>query len=205
AARKLLEDAGWVIRDGTLTNAGTGATFGFEILLVQPTFERMALPFARNLERLGIQAKVRVVDVAQYQNRTDARDYDMIIGSWGQSLSPGNEQRDYWSTNAAEAAGSRNLVGIQDPIIDELIELVISAPSRESLVQRTRALDRALLWGNYVIPQFHLPVDRIAFWDKFGRPAKIPLLGERTNISAWWVDPAKEAALGTRKSSPDGR
>lgn len=205
AARKLLEDAGWVIRDGTLTNTETGATFGFEILLVQPTFERMALPFARNLERLGIQAKVRVVDSAQYQNRTDARDYDMIIGSWGQSQSPGNEQRDYWSTSAADAAGSRNLIGIEDPVIDELIELVISAPSRESLVQRTRALDRALLWGNYVIPQFHLAVDRIAFWDKFGRPEKIPLLGEAANISAWWVDPAKEAALETRKSSPGDR
>jgi microcin C transport system substrate-binding protein len=173
--------------------------------LVQPTFERMALPFARNLERLGIIANVRLVDPAQYQNRTDSRDFDMIIGSWGQSQSPGNEQREFWSTRAATAAGSRNLVGVEDPVIDELIELVISAPSRESLVQRTRALDRALLWGHYVIPQFHLPVDRIAFWDKFGRPEKIPLLGEATNLSAWWVDPAKEAALRTRKSSQDGR
>jgi len=204
-ARKLLEDAGWVIRDGILVNAQTGSPFNFEILLVQPTFERMALPFARNLERLGIIANVRLVDPAQYQNRTDSRDFDMIIGSWGQSQSPGNEQREFWSTRAATAAGSRNLVGIEDPVIDELIELVISAPSRESLVQRTRALDRALLWGHYVIPQFHLPVDRIAFWDKFGRPEKIPLLGEATNLSAWWVDPAKEAALRTRKSSQDGR
>jgi microcin C transport system substrate-binding protein len=204
-ARKLLEDAGWVIRDGILVNAQTGSPFNFEILLVQPTFERMALPFARNLERLGIIANVRLVDPAQYQNRTDSRDFDMIIGSWGQSQSPGNEQREFWSTRAATAAGSRNLVGVEDPVIDELIELVISAPSRESLVQRTRALDRALLWGHYVIPQFHLPVDRIAFWDKFGRPEKIPLLGEATNLSAWWVDPAKEAALRTRKSSQDGR
>jgi microcin C transport system substrate-binding protein len=204
AARKLLEEAGWVVRDGTLVNGETGAPFTFEILLVQPTFERMALPFARNLERLGIEASVRVVDTAQYQNRTDARDYDMIIGSWGQSLSPGNEQRDFWSTRAAEAAGSRNLIGIQDPVIDELIELLISAPSRESLVQRTRALDRALLWGHYVIPHFHLPVDRIAFWDKFGRPEKVPMLGEATNIAAWWVDPAKEAALEGRKATQNG-
>lgn len=204
-ARKLLEDAGWVIRDGALTNAETGATFGFEILLVQAAFERMALPFARNLERLGITANVRVVDTSQYQNRTDARDYDMIIGSWGQSQSPGNEQRDFWSSRAATAAGSRNLIGIQDPVIDELIELVISAPSRDSLVQRTRALDRALLWGHYVVPHFHLPVDRIAFWDKFGRPEKIPLLGEAANLSAWWVDPARAAALKTREPSPDAR
>lgn len=205
AARKLLEDAGWVIRDGALVNTETGAPFSFEILLREPTFEKIALPFARNLERLGIVAKVRVVDSAQYQNRFEARDYDMIIGSWGQSLSPGNEQRNYWSASAAKAIGSRNLAGIEDSVIDELIELLISAPSRESLVQRTRALDRALLWGHYVIPQFHLPVDRIAFWDKFGRPTKIPMLGESANVSAWWVDPAKEAALGTRKSSPDGR
>lgn len=205
AARNLLEDAGWVIRDGILTNVETGATFSFEILLVQAAFERMALPFARNLERLGITATVRVVDSSQYQNRTDARDYDMIISSWGQSQSPGNEQRNYWSTSAADAPGSNNLIGIKDPVIDELIELVISAPSRESLVQRTRALDRALLWGHYVIPHFHLPVDRIAFWDKFGRPEKIPLLGEAANLSAWWVDPAREAALKNREASPDAR
>ena len=204
-AKTLLEAAGWVVRDGKLVNGETGAPFSFEILLVQPTFERMALPFARNLERLGIEAKVRVVDTAQYQNRTDARDYDMIIGSWGQSLSPGNEQRDFWSARAADTPGSRNFIGINDPVIDELIELVISAPSRASLVQRTRALDRALLWGHYVIPHFHLPVDRIAFWDKFGRPAKIPMLGEAANLSSWWVDPAKAAALGTRKASPDDR
>ncbi|MBS29365.1 MAG: hypothetical protein CL566_10675 [Alphaproteobacteria bacterium] len=203
-ARKLLEDAGWVVRDGKLVNGETGAPFTFEILLVQPTFERMALPFARNLERLGIEARVRVVDSSQYQNRVEARDFDMVIGSWGQSLSPGNEQRSYWSSNAATTQGSRNLIGIQDPVIDELIELLISAPSRESLVQRTRALDRALLWGNYVIPHFHLPVDRIAFWDRFGQPEKIPLLGEAANISAWWIDPAKDAALKRRQSSENG-
>ncbi len=128
----------------------------------------------------------------------------MVTGNWGQSQSPGNEQRDFWSSRAAEAPGSRNLIGISDPVIDELIELVISAPSRESLVQRTRALDRALLWGFYVIPQFHLSTDRIAFWDKFGRPEKVPLLGEAANISAWWIDPGKEAALGKRKNPANG-
>ena len=197
-AAKLLREAGWQVKNEKLINAETAEPFRFEILLVSPAFERIALPFKRNLERLGIDASVRTVDTAQYQNRTDARDFDMVTGSWGQSLSPGNEQRDFWSSKAATAIGSRNLIGISDPVIDELIELVISAPTRESLVQRTRALDRALLWGFYVIPQFHLSTDRIAFWNKFGRPEKIPLLGEASNISAWWVDPAKEAALGKR-------
>ena len=195
---KLLKEAGWEVRGGKLIDGATGKPFELEILLVQPDFERMALPFARNLERLGINANVRVVDSAQYQERTDSRDFDMIIGSWGQSQSPGNEQRSYWSSTAATTIGSSNDIGIASPVIDELIELVISAPTRESLVQRTRALDRALLWGNYVIPHFHLPTDRIAFWDKFGRPEKIPMLGEATNIDAWWIDPAKEAALGNR-------
>ena len=203
-AGKLLKEAGWEIRDGKLVNSKSGEVFKFEILLRQPTFERMALPLARNLERLGIDANVRLVDSSQYQERSDARDYDMIIGGWGQSQSPGNEQRSFWGSQAATTIGSRNDVGISNPVIDELIELVISAPTRESLVQRTRALDRALLWGYYVIPQFHLSKDRIAYWDKFGRPEKIPLLGEATNISAWWVDAAKEAALGKRNNSANG-
>jgi microcin C transport system substrate-binding protein len=203
-AAKLLKEAGWQVKNEKLVNAETGEPFRFEILLVSPAFERIALPFKRNLARLGIDASVRLVDTSQYQNRTDARDLDMVTGSWGQSQSPGNEQRDYWSSSAATANGSRNLIGISNPVIDELIELVITAPTRESLVQRTRALDRALLWGFYVIPQFHLSVDRIAFWDKFGRPEKIPLLGEAANISAWWVDPAKEAALGRRANSANG-
>jgi microcin C transport system substrate-binding protein len=199
-AAKLLKEAGWQVKNEKLANVKTGEPFRFEILLVSPAFERIALPYKRNLERLGIDASVRLVDTSQYQNRTDARDFDMVTGSWGQSQSPGNEQRDFWSSNAATATGSRNLIGINDPVIDALIELVISAQTRESLVQRTRALDRALLWGFYVIPQFHLPTDRIAFWDKFGRPEKIPLLGEAANISAWWVDPAKEAALNKRSN-----
>tara|TARA_B110000263_G_scaffold247201_1_gene259615 strand:+ start:7146 stop:9011 length:1866 start_codon:yes stop_codon:yes gene_type:complete len=194
-AGKLLKEAGWKVRDGKLTNIKTGKVFKFEILIVQPAFERMALPFSRNLKRLGIEANVRLVDSAQYQERTDSRDFDVIIASWGQSQSPGNEQRDFWSSQAAIAKGSRNLTGISNQVIDELIELVISAQTRESLVQRTRALDRALLWGYYVIPHFHLPLDRIAFWDKFGRPKKVPLMGEATNMSAWWIDPAKEKKI----------
>jgi microcin C transport system substrate-binding protein len=194
-AGKILKLAGWKIQNGVLVNSSTKKPFKFEILLVQPAFERMALPFARNLKRLGIQANVRIVDSAQYQARIDSRDFDMIVGAWGQSQSPGNEQRDFWSSRAAIEKGSRNSVGINSKVIDELIELVIAAQTRESLVQRTRALDRVLLWGYYVIPHFHLSNDRIAYWNKFGKPKKIPILGEATNLSAWWIDTEKEEEL----------
>jgi microcin C transport system substrate-binding protein len=194
-AQAILKEAGWDVVDGALRNTKTGTPFEFEVLLVQPTFEKMVLPVARNLERLGIKVNVRTVDTSQYIRRVDDRDFAVVIGSWGQSQSPGNEQRDFWSSAAADAPGSRNLAGIKDPVIDELIELVIAAPDRDSLVQRARALDRALLWGYYVIPHFHIGVDRIAYWDKFGIPDYVPLNGEAANIDAWWIDPAREAAL----------
>ena len=192
-AAKLLEEAGWVIKDGVRVNEKTGAAFLFEILLGSQTFERIALPYARNLERLGIEADVRVVDASQYRERTDQFDFDMISGIWGQSESPGNEQRDFWSSDAAKRPGSRNLIGIADPVIDELIELVVSAPDRDSLIQRTRALDRALVWGHYVIPHWHITVDRLAYWDRYGIPEVIPRQGVQTDT--WWIDPDKDAAV----------
>ena len=123
----------------------------------------------------------------------------MITGSWGQSLSPGNEQRDFWSTDAAGRPGSRNLAGIEDPVVDELVELVISAPTRESLVQRTRALDRMLQWGFWVIPQFHSRVDRVIYWDKFGHPEQTPTTG--VNVLRWWVDESREQTLPERRKT----
>lgn len=192
-ASKLLDGAGWVIRDGKRVNAETNEALQFEILLGSQTFERIALPFARNLERLGIGAKVRVVDASQYRERTDSFDFDMISGIWGQSESPGNEQREFWSSDAATRNGSRNLAGISDPVIDELIELVSSAQSRESLVQRTRALDRALIWGHYVIPQWHSSVDRVVYWDRYGIPEVVPRSG--VQLDTWWIDPEKDAAI----------
>ena len=127
----------------------------------------------------------------------------MVVGSWGQSLSPGNEQRIYWSSKTADTPGSRNIAGIKDPAIDELIELVIAAPDRESLVQRTRALDRVLLWGQYVVPNWHIPYDRMIYWDKFGIPEKIPMQG--ANLLTWWIDPAKAKALAAKKSKTGRR
>ena len=199
-ARGLLEEAGWVVRDGRLVNVESGAPFEFEVMLVSPAFERIVLPLKRNLERLGIKVDVRLVDSSQYQERTESFDFDVIVRTFGQSLSPGNEQRDYWSSAAAARRGGRNIIGISDPAIDELIELVITAPTRESLVQRTRALDRALLWGHYVIPNWHIPYDRIAYWDKYGKP-EIETTINGAITGAWWIDPAKEASLADRRAS----
>ena len=197
-ALQLLQEAGWMFRDRKLVNAKTGEPFRFELLIAEPTWERIALPFARNLERLGIEMNVRTVDSAQYENRERSFDFDVIVNVWGQSLSPGNEQREFWSSAAADQPGSRNLVGLKNPAIDQLVDQVIAAPDRASLVTRVRALDRALQWNYLVIPHWHIPYDRIAFWNKFGYPAVTPLQG--VQLDAWWVDPAKDAALGQRGS-----
>ena len=192
AAMDLLKAAGWEVRDGRLTNAQTGRPFEFEILLDQPVWERISLPFAKNLERLGIKASVRTVDTAQYQNRLDHFDYDMIVDVWGQSLSPGNEQRNFWGSDAADSSGSNNSVGIRNPAVDAIIETIIAAPDREALMAATGALDRVLLWNHYVIPHWHIGYDRVAYWDKFGRPDVTPTQGYQ--FFAWWIDPRKQAA-----------
>jgi microcin C transport system substrate-binding protein len=177
----------------------TGGPFSFEILLNSPTWERISLPFAKNLERLGIEARVRTVDTAQYQKRVEEFDFQMIVDVFPQSLSPGNEQRDFWGSAAAEERGSRNTIGVKDPVVDALIDVVISAPDREALVARTRALDRVLLWGHYVIPHWHIQVFRVAHWNKFGRPPVTPKYS--LGFSAWWIDAEKEAVLKGKKSS----
>ena len=197
SAFALLEQAGWVVRDMALVHEETGEAFRFEILLVSQAFERVALPFVRNMKRLGIDARVRVVDTSQYINRLRSFDFDMVVYGWGQSDSPGNEQRNYWSSEAADSPAARNFAGIKDPVIDELIELVIKAPDRESLVARTRALDRVLLHGHYVIPNWHIRVDRTLYWDKFSRPEVTPKNG--TDTSYWWFDEVKAAALAEKR------
>ena len=195
----LFANAGWEVRDMKLVHAETGRQMTFEILLVSAAFERIVLPLKRNFERLGIDVRVRLVDPAQYVNRLREFDYDMIVSGWGQSNSPGNEQRSYWGSAAADTFASPNRAGINDPVIDELIELVIQAPDRESLVARTRALDRVLLWGHYVIPNWHIRVDRLLFWDKFDRPQVVPTNGTSTNF--WWFDDAKAATLADARAS----
>jgi len=197
-ALTLLQRAGWDIDKDSrkLTHTETGRVMEFEVLLVSPLFERVVLPFKKNLARLGIEVKVRTVDSAQYQERLENFDFDMIIWTWGQSMSPGNEQRNFWGSEAANRRGSRNFSGIKDPVIDELVEMVIAAPTREKLVQRTRALDRVLQWNHIVIPHWHIPYDRVLYWDKFSRPAVTPDQG--ASLFTWWVDPVKEKALEAR-------
>jgi len=198
-AIKLLNDAGWVVKGSQRINVKTGKPLEFEVLLNSPLFERIVLPFAKNLEKLGVKAHVRTVDPSQYRRRTDSFDFDVIVGGAGQSLSPGNEQRSYWGSEAADIEGGRNTIGIKDPVIDELIEKVIAAPDRASLVTSVRALDRVLQWGHWVIPHWHVEFDRVAYWDKFGRPKITPIQGNQ--FFAWWVDAKKEAALKSKLSS----
>lgn len=191
-ALELLKKGGWEINKESrkLTSKATNQAMKFEILLVSPLFERIVLPFKQNLERLGVEINVRIVDSAQYQERINKYDFDMIVTSWGQSLSPGNEQRDFWGSAAAKRDGTRNLAGLNNTVIDELVEKLISAPDRSSLISHTRALDRVLQWQHIVIPNWHVPYDRLVYWNKFGRPKITPTRGAQ--FFTWWID-AKEA------------
>ena len=192
-ARRLLAGAGWEVRDGELRRASDGLPMSFEILLVRPGNEKIALSYARGLERLGVEARVRTVDPAQYQNRRNVYDFDMIIYRWGMSLSPGNEQAFYWGSSAAGEEGTRNYPGVRDPVVDSLIKRMTSVRAREDFVYTIRAMDRTLLWGHYFVPLHHRNVDHVAWWDKFGRPEATPVYG--VVVEAWWEDPAKAAAL----------
>ena len=165
----------------------------FEILHYSSVYEKWVLPFVKNLDRIGARANFRVVDAAQFQRRVQTFDYDILIGGFGQSDSPGNEQRDFWGSDKAEINGSRNQIGIKDPVVDQLIEQVVQAQSREDLITVIRALDRVLLWNHYVIPMWHYPKWRIAYWDSIKRPETlsgiIPLITQ-----TWWSAQAEQNA-----------
>ncbi len=194
-AFKLLEDAGWTIQNGVLKNE-KGEPFRFEILIDSASssaWERITLPYIRHLKRLGIDAVLRSVDTTQYKNRTDSYDYDMIVNIWGQSTSPGNEQRYFWGSAAADMPGAQNYAGIKNPVVDELIEKIIEAPDRKKLVAAVKALDRVLLWEYYVVPHWYVPSVRLVYWDKFGVPANTVMKG--VQLMSWWIDPEKEQAL----------
>lgn len=190
----LLQQAGYEIKGKALVNKQTGKPLTFEILNAQPAFERIMLPYVEALKRLGIDANIRSVDPAQYEQRMKDFDFDMTVETFPQSESPGNEQREFWSSAASTRTGSRNIIGIRNPAVDALIDKVIYAPDRAGLVAATRALDRVLLNNYYVIPMWHTRVFRIAWWDKFGRPAKMPAHHHGFPV-IWWLDPAKDAAL----------
>jgi len=197
-AMRLLKAAGYRYEDMKLIDPETGRQVAFEILLVSQSFERIVLPYRANLQKLGMKVAVRVVDSAQYQNRLDSFDFDMIVHSFGQSLSPGNEQRDYWSSTAAERQGSRNVTGVADPVVDELVDMIIQAPSREELVMRTRALDRVLLWHHLVVPNWHIGYFRVVYWDKFGRPETPPY--DLPIRATWWVEPDKRDVVANAQA-----
>lgn len=196
-AQSLLEKAGWQLKDGALRDV-KGQPFTFEIVVDSPTFERWIQPFMRNLEKLGIKTTFRVVDSAQYQNRLNDFDFDMTIAVFAQSLSPGNEQRDFWGSAKADVPGSRNLPGIKNKVVDALTDKITQAKSREELLTITHALDRVLLWNFYVLPQWHIDSFRLAFWDKFGRPAINPPYGLPVE-DTWWLDANKAAKIDAAK------
>jgi microcin C transport system substrate-binding protein len=192
-ASKLLAEAGWnVTQDGNksvLKNA-KGERLEVEFLLDSPLFERIALPYQQQLELLGIGVRIKTVDGAQYERQTQNFDYDIMVGSWGQSLSPGNEQRDFWGSASADKKGSRNFVGIMNPAIDKLIDEVIFSKDRAGLTTACKALDRALIWNHYLVPMWFIPYERTARWDRFGKPDKLPdyAIGFPT---IWWWDEEK--------------
>ncbi|WP_233710139.1 extracellular solute-binding protein [Pseudomaricurvus albidus] len=192
AAKKLLDSAGYKVVNGKLMTPDGKQPVNFEILLYDSAFERIANPFVQGLKKLGIDATVSKVDTSQYINRRRDFDFDMITHVFGQSLSPGNEQRDFWSSHAAETPGSRNIIGISNPVIDALVDKVIAAQTREQLVTATHALDRVLLNMHYVIPQWYTSSHRLAYWDKFNQPSTSPEydVGYGTGLMTWWVKPA---------------
>ncbi|MBL8643215.1 MAG: ABC transporter substrate-binding protein [Rhodospirillaceae bacterium] len=192
-ARALLSAAGWETKNGVLVHAKTGEKFEFEFLLAQQGLEKWVNPYLQNLARLGITGKIRLVDVTQYLNRLNAYDFDMLVGGTGQSLSPGNEQREMWGATAADRPGGRNLGGIKNPAVDAIIEDLVQAKTRESLVAHTRALDRVLLWNWYAVPMLSHGAIWWAYWNKFGHPARNALQGP--HLATWWLDAEKAARV----------
>jgi microcin C transport system substrate-binding protein len=223
-AIRLLRAAGWTVRDEVdpanppglldrlmstiglkkevtkrVLRGPKGEPMTVEFLVDDPNAERFVSFYKPSLERLGIEVTVRVVDAAQYQNRLRQWDYDIIVASWPQSLSPGNEQRDFWSSPAADTPGSRNFIGIKNPAVDSLIETLIFAKDRAELLAATKALDRVLLWNHYVVPQWTYGKARTARWDRFARPATLPKYGRSAFPTVWWWDAGKAAKVGTRQ------
>lgn len=197
-AATLLQEAGWRQRkqgSGTVLKNSLGEVLAAEIILDDPSLERIVIPYTEELKKLGIQAIVRPLDSAQLTRRVQDFDFDIIWTSWAQSLSPGNEQREFWGSEASDRRGSRNYAGIKNSAIDHLIERLIYAKSRAELVAATKALDRVLLWNHYVVPMWHVPYERVARWDRFGRPDRLPEYSIGFP-SIWWWDEARVQKIG---------
>jgi microcin C transport system substrate-binding protein len=195
-AVRLFKEAGYEIRNERLVNSKTGEPYVVEFLAEDPSFERVFLFYKPSLDRLGVGVTVRVVDASQYENRLRSWDFDIITNSWGESLSPGNEQRGYWGSQAADQPGTLNLIGIKNPAVDAMIDQIIFAKNRSDLVAATHALDRVLLWNHYVVPQWFYGKMRSARWDRFGHPDPLPKYGTSAFPAVWWWDAAKAAKTG---------
>jgi microcin C transport system substrate-binding protein len=188
-AARILDEAGYILgKDGVRVHKDTGVRLEFEFIDNNPAFERWVMPFVQNLNKIGVKATYRTIDQSQYQNRLNTFDYDMTVMVIPQSSSPGNEQREFWGSDRADMAGSRNYIGIKDPVVDALVSKIIASKTREELIINCRALDRVLQWGHYLIPNWHMPAWRIAYWDKFGKPEKTPDYGLSVS-DVWWAKP----------------
>ena len=186
-AKKLHTEQGWKVQDGMLTSADGKQRFEFEILLVSPSFERVMAPYAKNLSKLGVKVSYRTIDPALYVDRIKNFDFDMTVTVYGQSQSPGNEQRDNWSSAAASRKGSANLAGIQSPVVDSLVDTLIYAETRQELTTACKALDRVLWYGYYVVPNWYLAYHRLAFSSRFQQPQKLPLYYSPYDLLyTWW-------------------
>ena len=198
-ALRLFRAAGYEVRNQQLVNAKTGEPFSVEFLANAPLFERIFLFYKPSLERLGITVAVRTVDAAQYENRLRGWDFDVVVYAWGESLLPGNELRGFFGSQAADQAGSDNMIGIKNPAVDAMIDKVVFAKTNEELTAAARALDRVLLWNHYVVPQWTYGKVRTARWNRFGRPHTLPKYGMAAFPALWWWDEEKAAKTGVRQ------
>ena len=200
-AQRLLQEAGWKIDAAKgaqpLVKNAKGETLDIEFLIVEPSFERVIAPYLKNLQAIGINASIRRIDSAQYERRVKSYDFDMITSRFSMSLTPGIELKNYWSSEAADMDGSRNLSGIKDPVVDALLDVVLRAKSRSELVTATRAIDRVLRANHYWVPHWYKASHHVVYWDKFGRPPTKPKY-DRGILDTWWFDAEKAAKLTTR-------
>jgi len=197
-ALRLLKEAGWTIRDEKLVNDQSGQPFAFEMIDHEPDFERILLPFKQNLARAGINMTLRTIDPAQYENRVKSFDFDMTPMRFPIVLSPGNEEREFFGSAAADQQGSYNVIGVKDPVIDEMCDLIVAAQTRQALITVSRAFDRVLLFNYFVIPNWYQSSFHVAYWNKFGRPKENPPYALATDT--WWIDPSLAQATEQRKA-----
>ncbi|MCG8490891.1 MAG: extracellular solute-binding protein [Sneathiellales bacterium] len=189
-----LKEAGWTIQDKKLKNA-KGEQLSLEFLLFENSFTRIINPFIRNLERIGVDARIRILDAASWQNRLRSFDFDIIVRRQSQPAYPGVGLRNWWGSNSADITGGLNIAGIKNKAVDALIEEVVKAESRDQMITAARALDRVLMWGHYTIPQWYKASHFIAYWDRFGRPEAKPPGYDRAALNTWWLDKEKNAAV----------